>query len=203
MSSTPYKQLKSNLQQYFFKNITDKQLNEFLFRSEYGILARHVQNELNIADMSYVIVSSNITKINNKISVYLNYEYDNMQKLHISFHLQGDDFNYKFVGPIHAVNNTRKHRSPFRFKLSRKLSCNISNRKTNQFSPISNPIKLYILSITKDVLNTYFIKKHPYYLDVQLATPSNKLHKFLINIIRYRKTRSTPIIQTQLTLHLV
>jgi hypothetical protein len=198
--------LQKNNQNLFFKNITDIQLNELLYRFDTNILARHIITELHRAGLYNINIQTKLTHVNNDVSAYINYHYNGKKRIHMSFHLTGIDFRRTVIGPIHVVNNTRKRIcSPLKYKSTRKLSCNISHRNTIKYKQISNKQKLLILKLTTDVLNTYFVSSDPYYLDTLLATPPNTLHPYLLLIIQQRKllTKDTHIIQTSLTSHLV
>jgi hypothetical protein len=193
----------NNCQYTFFKNITDEQLNEFLFRIDDKTFARHILQQLHNSGIYNIIVKTKLKHSNTDVSAYINYHYNKQKRIHFSLHLTGNNFHPNMIGPLHVVNNTRKLRSPIKCKHTRKLSLNISHRNTVSHQKINNKIKINILNNTTKVINDYFNSGNPDSLTIKLSTPSNILHPLLLIIIHERKLTSAPIIQTALTIHKV
>ena len=201
------KHTNTEYQKRIFDILNTQTLNELLNRIEYGIFDKHSKYELSNNDISNIKIKSVINK-NNKgdINIYINFNDKIGSYAHISVYLKGINFSSYVAGPLHLSIGYKSpyiHLKilPFRQDLtSNRLILKYSKYNVNKkytYSDLINNHQEY--NIILQLLERYFTKNDMYSL---YNTLSNKYtnHKYLSNIVSYRKTKHLPIKERKINL---
>jgi hypothetical protein len=155
-----------NSQDKFFQILTPQRLKELLCRFDSGLIVKHINDaRSSVSDLNKTIkVKSEWVRKRN--SIYIDYLLGNKRVFHFSIHLYPILKNSRTNGPIHFkvntgnddINQKTSHKPVIVFNVSHNISANRPYMRE--------------LTVLRTVLNAYFDKRHPYYLENSLCSSS-------------------------------